>query len=910
MGVVDRPAPAADSPRTTYRIETVAGSAWMGDGGPASAAQIGAIQGIAADRLGNVYLSDTDNSRVRRVDTKGIITTVAGTGVAGFSGDGGPAAAAQLNLPYGLAADAAGNLYIADLGNNRVRRIAPDGTISTVAGNGYKASAGEGEIATQAPLLTPRNVAVDSMGDFYISEFEGHRVRCVTSSGKMNTLAGTGVAGFSGDNGPATAAQLNYPAGLAVDSAGAIYVADSGNNRIRKIVSNGSASVITTVLGASATGGTSLVTPTAVAVNSSGAVFVVDFYPVVHCLTLGGAWIDYAGSSVAGFSGDGGPASAARLSSPHDVAAGGGTVYLADGTRVRFVDVSGAIHTLAGDGYLHAIGDGGLATAAALSLPNAVALDSSGSLFIADTGAERVRQVSAAGIIETLAGTGVAGYGMEPGPATTAPLNIPSGVAMDPAGGVIIADSSNNRIREVGLDGLIRTVVGDGFWGLAPDNTPPLQAPLGAPRGVCVDPAGVIYIVDTSNHRVWRAVPGADLTDAAGNGTPGDAGDGGPARLAQLNSPSACAIDSAGNLYIADTDSHRIRKARPDGIIVTIAGIGQAGFSGDGALATAAALNSPRGVAADSDGNVFIADTGNNRIRQITPDGIMETIAGQDGPAFSGDGGPAVSARLNAPAGLVLDGSGDLYLADSGNNRVRRLVPDGTIAPAVTTQPVAAMVVNAASMAAGPVAPGEIVSIFGTGFGPAVGVSGAFGANGLLSTALGGAEALFAGVPAPLFYAQAGQINAQVPYETAGHAAHVEMYYQGRLVGAADVQVAAAAPAIFPVIVNRDGSINSASARAASGDIVVFYATGDGLTNTGNVTGQPAAAPYPQPTLPVHVTVAGIDAEILYAGSAPGFVGAMQLNVRVPGGFVPPGQTSIQMTVGDITSPAVTVWLE
>jgi uncharacterized protein (TIGR03437 family) len=315
-------------------------------------------------------------------------------------------------------------------------------------------------------------------------------------------------------------------------------------------------------------------------------------------------------------------------------------------------------------------------------------------------------------------------------------------------------------------------------------------------------------------------------------------------------------------------------------------------------------------VAADSDGNVFIADTGNNRIRQITPDGIIETIAGQDGPAFSGDGGPAVSAWLNAPAGLVLDGSGDLYLADSGNNRVRRLVPDGAIAPAVTTQPAAATVVNAASMAAGPVAPGEIVSVFGTGLGPAVGVSGAYGANGLLSTAVGGVQVLFAGVPAPLFYAQAGQINAQVPYETAGDAAHVEIYYQGQLAGVTDVQVAAAAPAIFPVIVNQDGSINSASARAASGDIVVFYATGDGLTNTGNVTGQPAAAPYPQPTLPVGVTVAGIDAEILYAGSAPGLVGAMQINVRVPGGFVPPGQTSIQMTVGDVTSPAVTVWLE
>jgi len=906
-GLVDRSAPAADSPQTTYRIQTVAGSAWMGDGGPASAAQIGAIQGVAADRLGNVYLSDTDNSRVRRVDTKGIITTVAGTGVAGFSGDGGPATAAQLNLPYGLAADAAGYLYIADLGNNRVRRIAPDGTISTVAGNGYMASAGEGEIATQAPLLMPRNVAVDSIGNFYISEFEGHRVRCVSSNGKMNTLAGTGVAGFSGDGGPGTAAQLNSPAGLAVDSAGAIYVADSGNGKIRKIVSNGYTSVITTFLGLNPI---SLSGPIAVAVNSSGAWFVVDSEALVHSLTPGGAWIDYAGAGVAGFSGDGGPAALAGLTLPRDVAVSGGTVYIADGTRVRYVDASGAIHTLAGDGYLHAIGDGGLATGAVLFLPNAVALDSSGNLFIADAGTERVRQVSAAGIIGTLAGTGVAGYGMEPGPANTAPLNAPSGLAMDPAGGVIIADSGNNRIREVGLDGSIHTIVGSGSAGLAPDDAPPLQASLSDPRGICVNPAGAIYIVDTANNRVLQAVPGANLTDIAGNGTPGDAGDGGPARLAELSFPGACALDSAGNLYIADTGGHRIRKTSPDGLIVTIAGIGAAGFSGDGALATAAALSSPRGVAADSDGNVFIADTGNNRIRQITPDGIIHTIAGQDGAAFSGDGGPAVSAWLNAPAGLVLDGSGDLYLADSGNNRVRRLVPDGVIAPAGITQPVAATVVNAASMAAGPVAPGEIVSIFGTGFGPDVGVIGAYGAGGLLSTALGGVEVSFAGVSAPLFYAQAGQINAQVPYETAGDAAHVEISYQGQPVGAADVQVAAAAPAIFPVIVNQDGWINSQSAPAASGDIVVFYATGDGFLNTGNVTGQPAAAPYPQPTLPVGVTVAGIDAEILYAGSAPGFVGVMQLNVRVPGGFVPPGQTTIQLTIGEFASPAVMVWLE
>jgi uncharacterized protein (TIGR03437 family) len=903
-GLANRPAPAADLPQTAYRIETVAGSGWMGDGGPAAAAQIGAVQGIAADRLGNLYLSDTDNHRVRRVDAKGVISTVAGTGTPGFSGDGGAATAAQLNLPYGLAADAAGYLYIADLGNSRVRRVAPDGAISTVAGNGSKGSAAEGVTATQAPLLTPRNVAVDSVGNLYISEFEGHRVRRVSLDGKMSTVAGDGVAGLGGDNGLATVAQLSYPAGLAVDSAGAVYVADSGNGRIRKILPSGS---ITTVLGATAA--TALETPTAVAVDSAGTLFVVDSAVVVRSRTASGAWINYAGTGVAGFGGDGGPATAARLTSPRDVAASGGAVYIADGTRVRYVDASGIIRTLAGDGYMHAIGDGGLATSAVLFDPNAVALDASANLFIADAGTERVRRVSGAGIMNTLAGTGVAGFGSEPVLASTAPLDNPSGVARDPAGGVIIADSTNNRIREVGLDGRIRTIVGNGSAGLAPEGAPPLQAPLGAPRGICVDTTGDIYIVDTANHRVLLAAPGANLRTAAGNGVPGDVGDSGLARLAELNLPTACALDSSGNLYIADTGSHRIRKMRSDGTIVTIAGVGAAGFGGDGGLATAARLSSPQGVAADSNGDVFIADTGNNRIRQITPDGIIQTIAGQGAPSFSGDGGPAVSAALNAPAGLVLDGSGDLYLADSGNNRVRRLVPEGVIAPAIMAQPAAAAVVNAASMLAGPVAPGEIVSIFGTGLGPDAGAIGAYGAGGLLSTALGGVEVRFAGVSAPLFYVQAGQINAQVPYETASGAAQVEVYYRAELVGEADVQVAAASPAIFPVLVNQDGWINCPSAPAARGEIVVFYATGEGLTATGDVTGQPAAPPYAQPRLPVTVTVGGVNAETLYAGSAPGFVGVMQVNIRVPGG-VAPGQAAVQLSVGGFASPAVTVWVE
>ena len=234
----------ADAGRVPYHVETVAGSSRIGDGGPALAAQFSNIQGIAYDRLGNLYLSDTDNHRVRKV-SGGIIATIAGTGIAGFGGDGGSALSAQLNLPYGLALDSAGNVYVADLGNQRVRRITPDGTITTVAGTGRKASSPDGAAPTDTSLLSPRNVAIRA-GNLYIAEFEGHRIRKLTPDGKLSTVAGTGVAGSSGDGNRASAAQIDYPAGMAFDRAGGLYFADSGNNAVRKLYADGT---IGTVLG-------------------------------------------------------------------------------------------------------------------------------------------------------------------------------------------------------------------------------------------------------------------------------------------------------------------------------------------------------------------------------------------------------------------------------------------------------------------------------------------------------------------------------------------------------------------------------------------------------------------------------------------------------------------------------------
>jgi trimeric autotransporter adhesin len=897
----------ARSQPVVYHIETVAGSDSLGDGGKAVNAQIGTIQGVAADRSGNLYISDTDHHRVRKIWSTSIITTLAGTGTAGFSGDGGPAAKAQLNLPYGVAVDASGNVYIADLGNQRVRRVAADGTITTVAGTGDAGYSGDGGAAALAKLHTPRNVAVDAWGNLYISEFEGHRVRKVASNGIITTAAGNGMAGFGGDGGPATSAQLGYPAGLASGSDGALYIADSQNNRIRKV----SQGVISTVLGGTA--GTALTTPIAVALDWAGNLYVADSGFVVRVYTAAGVWSNFAGTGAQGFSGDGAAASQAFLTQPRDLAASATTgLYIADGVRLRQVDSAGVIHTLAGDAYLHAVGDSGAATAAILNQPASVTLDTGGNLYIADPGTERVRQVRADGTIATLAGTGSAGSSGDGGAAAAALLNTPMGVAVDSNGNVAIADSYNHRIRQVGTAGGIATIVGTGTSGMGQDSMPALQTPLRAPRGVCFDRSGLLYIADTANHRILRLTRAGLVETAAGNGSAGASGDGGPARYAQLNQPAACALDSAGYLFIADTLNHRIRKVTPAGTISTVAGTGDAGNSGDGGAATAARLQQPAGVAADDNGNIFIADTGNHSIRQVTAGGTIRTIAGQGTAGYSGDGGLASSALLHSPEGLVLDGAGDLYFADSGNQRVRRLVPQSAAEPLpIVTPPVTLSAVNAASAQQGAVAPGEILTLYGSALGPVAGVSASFDNSGALPLALSGTEVRFDGIAAPLFYTQAAQVNVQVPYGISGQSTtHVEAFYQGASVGSADLNVADASPALFPVAFNQDGTINSAAAPAARGTIVTFYATGEGMTTGPNLTGRAAAAPYPSPRLPASLTIGAIAADLLFGGSAPGLAGTLQVNARVPGAFLAPGRVAVQLQVGDQVSPAFAMWIQ
>ncbi len=603
------PSPAAAA---AGDITTVAGG-YIGDGGLATNAVV-LPGGVAVDGHGNVFIADSDNHRVRKVDAAtGVIETVAGDGNSGSSGDGGPATQAGLRFPEAVAVDGQGNILIADTWNHRIRKVdAVTGIIDTVAGRP----------ATEAGLSFPSDVGVDGQGNIFIADRLNHRVRRVdAATGVMETVAGDGTRGFAGDGGPAIEASLRFPRGVAVDGQGNVLIADGGNYSIRRV--DATTGVINTL----------------------------------------------AGVGIPGFTGDGGPATEARMVSASDVALDGeGNIFIAASHRVRMVDAAtGIIDTVAGDGNRSFSGDGGPATSASLAGSVGVALDGQGNLFIA--GGHRIRMVDVAGVIDTVAG----GFSGDDGLATGASLVRPGGVALDGQGNILIADTGNHRIRKVdAVTGVITTAAGDGNYGFSGDSGPATAASFRSPGGVAVDHQGNILIADTQNHRVRRVVTATGVIDTvAGGGTA--FGDGGLATQAILSYPYDIALDGHGNIFIADRFHYHIRRVdAATGVIETVAGDGNAGFSGDGGPATSASLARPLGVAVGRQGNLFIAD--GHRVRMVDAStGVMDTVAGGGTQVFSGDGGPAVEASLNAPEGVVVDGQGNIFIADMENHRVRRV---------------------------------------------------------------------------------------------------------------------------------------------------------------------------------------------------------------------------------------------
>lgn len=672
-------APAA-WPQNT--VQTIAG------GGPnnlpALKASLGSPTSVALDGAGNVYIADLYSNRVFKVATTGNVAIVAGNGARGgvSSGDGGPAINAKLTYPSGVAVDGAGNVLIADRTYCRIREVsAQTAIISTVAGNGNCGYSGDGGPATSAEVNDPSGVAVDNFGNIFIADTNNCLIRKVSAStGVISTVSGTtpdatGLlhCGDLGDGGLATSAKIGFANGLALDASGNIFIADTTNCAVRKITA--STGIISTVGG---TGGS------------------------------------------CGYSGDGLAATSATLNNPYGVALdSSGNLFIADTSNCVIREVSasnGNISTIAGDntvgcGYS---GDGASPTSAQFNQPWGVAVDSSGNIFVADYNNSAIREVSAStSNISTFAGVAVPSpvhIGQMVGlPALSGDSYLATdaefgflndtpygtGMATDQSGNVFIADTANNAVREVsGSTGIITTLAGNGLIGFSGDGGPATSATLFYPRDIAVDNIGNVYIMDSGNCVVRKinASTGAISTVA---GTPPDnlgnyhcdfSGDGGLATNAEiypidlLIPAGGIAVDSSGNLFIADTGNGVIREVLAStGIITTVAGIANSVFvgSGDGGPATSATLFAPYGVAVDEAGNIFIADTYDYVIREVTAiNGNIYTVAGSLalGQGFSGDGGSAGSAQLrNVFGGLFLDAAGNLFIPDAANCIVREV---------------------------------------------------------------------------------------------------------------------------------------------------------------------------------------------------------------------------------------------
>ena len=913
-----------------FTINTVVGQYPSGDQGPPSAALLAYPTRVSVDTKGNVYIADTDNNRVRKI-VGGKITTIAGTGAEGFSGDGGAAISAQLESPSGVAIDSAGNIYIYDAGNLRIRKVDANGIITTVAGNGQSGSTADGGLATGAMLglNTNGSVVVDSAGNFYFSDVTNNAVRKVTvSNGIISTFAGkVGQTGSGGDGGLATSATFQNPCGLAFDAAGNLYIADGFNHKIREVLAKNG--IVNTVAGNGTNGTTgdgglataaALGNPFDVAVDAQGNLYIPDYhYNTVRKVTAGSNIINLLAGSTAGYSGDGGPATSAQLDNPVGVAVdSSGTVYIADDSnnRIRTVN-SGIIHEFAGAD--HAQGDGGKALTATLYFPDRTAWDSAGNLYIADTSNSRIRKVTSAGIISTIAGTGSTVPSGDGGPAISAGVDSPAAVAADSSGNIFIA--TENQIREVDTHGNISTVVNTanatGFNG---DGAAATAALLNNPTGLTFDSAGNLYIADSSNHRI-RKVSGGNITTVAGSGpvclnpcnNGGFTGDGGPATSATMSYPWDVAFDSAGNMLIADSSNNRIRLVDTNENIRTVAGSGTTnGYSGDLGPATSALLSIPTGVAADNAGNFYIADNFNNVIRMVDGLGVISTIAGTIHNGFSGDGGPGDSAELDNPYGVATDASGSVWVVDRNNHRVRKLTPSG---PLVGNGPLG--IVNAASFVSGGLVPGGMATLFGSNLTSGKGINLASGlplATQLLNTSVKIDNTLSAPIFAVDNVNGQQQINFQVPWELAGKSSAVlQVVNNGALSPTVTVPVLAAQPGVFAynvgsetfgVVLHANFQLADTGHPVTGGEVVLIFCTNLGAVSPAIADG--AAGSGKQMTVAATtVTVGGAPAPVSFSGLAAGFVGLYQVNAQVPTGLAAKNQPLIVSVSGASSVPVL-----
>ena len=588
-------------------------------------------------------------------------STLGASGDESSSADGTGKAAGFFN-PNSVAGDAAGNIFVADTGNNTIRKITPAGVVTTIAGVAGVAGSNDGT-GSAARFNSPLGLAMDDSGTIYVADGNNCTIREITAGGTVTTLAGT-AGSYGSSDGTGSAASFSMPCGLAVDGAGNIYVADNWNSTIRKITLTG---VVTTLAGAAGVSGSAdglgsaaqFRSPSGVAVSNSGMVYVADTYgATIRKISPDGVVTTLAGGSFGSADGAG---SSAQFEFPYGMAVDGdGNVLISDqlaGT-IRRMTPAGVVTTLAGFALNSGATDG-IGSAASFNQPGGITVNGSGMIYVADSKNQLIRVITSAGAVTTLAGS--AGCpGNADGYIANARFNGPQGVAVDAAGTVYIADSGNKRIRKVTPTQVV--------------TIPAIFNYETQPSAVAVDGSGNLYVSDTYS-RIYKINPLGVCTVLAGGIYSGSQD--GTGATAGFNNPHGVAADGNGTIYVADTINNTIRKITPDGVVTTLAGISQASGSADG-TGTVARFSCPQGVAVDVTGNVYVADTNNSTIRKITPAGVVATLAGSAGQGGSTDGS-GTAARFCGPTSVAVDAAGNLFVADTGNHEIRMITPAGVV---------------------------------------------------------------------------------------------------------------------------------------------------------------------------------------------------------------------------------------
>ncbi len=671
-----RPAFAQD-----YAFTTLAGAPG-GSGstdGIGRAARFSSPVSVAVDAAGNLFVADTGNHTIRKVTADGIVTTLAGSPGARGIADG-PGQDARFNAPGGVAVDAHGNVFVADTDSHTIRRIGPDGVVTTIAGTAGAFGHVDGR-GSEARFYTPRGIAVDNQGNLFVADATTYTLRKITADGNVTTLAGLPYNAGTVD-GTSGGARFENLEGLAIDASGNLYLAQGYNGgTIRKVTAAG---VVTTVAGTPRNFGVRdgpanlsvLSNPRGVAVDRAGNVFIADTASdTIRELTVDGFVLTLAGSAGNAGSLDG--PSGAQFNQPAGIAVdANGNVYVADSNNHNLRKIAaGVVTTLAGGA---GAGDNdGPADAARFNGPRGVATDTEGNVFVTDAGNFALRKISASGTVSTLAHRAI--------PFEVAYL---FGVTADRQGNVYFAEHvdgsdwwspNGSSIQKLAPDGGVTTFAGSPYDSGSDDGKAD-RALFDTAQGVAVDALGNVFVADTYNHMIRRIAPDGFVTTFAGSRQPG-AGDN-TGTLAHFNYPQGIAVGALGDVFVADTSNHTIRKISPAGVVTTLAGSAGNAGSADGPGGVAR-FNRPHGLAVDADGNVLVADTSNHTLRRIAPDGFVTTVAGLAGNPGSADGNGR-DARFNLPTDVALDRRGRLYVADSGSNVIRL----GTLAVAtIVAQP-------------------------------------------------------------------------------------------------------------------------------------------------------------------------------------------------------------------------------